>query len=103
MMANVSNCGQLHNELWKPSNIDELFAWVPLPYDVLIDVPKLDDALLATHSAVESAKVCYAGPQLKDSAPAGSPESHSGSPATEPQITAAQKHSISVNAKKSTN
>ena len=48
MMANVSDCGKLHNELWKPSDIGELFAWVPLPYNVLINVPELDDALLAT-------------------------------------------------------
>ena len=65
-MANVSDCGELHNELWKLSDIDELFARVPLPSDVLIDVPALDDALPATHSAVESAKVCYAGPRLKE-------------------------------------
>ena len=63
-MANFSDCGELHNELWKLSDIDELFARVPLPYDVLIDVPELDDALLATHFAVESAKVCYAGRQF---------------------------------------
>ena len=54
MMANVSDNGELRNELWKHS--DELFSRVPLPYDVLIDVPELDDALAATHSAVESAK-----------------------------------------------
>ena len=48
MMANVSDSGELHNELWKFSEIDELFARVPLPYDVLIDVPELDDALPAT-------------------------------------------------------
>ena len=71
MMANVSDSGELRNELWKLSDIDELFARVPLPYDVLIDVPELDDALAATHSAVESTKVCYAGPRLKDSAPTG--------------------------------
>ena len=28
-------------------------------------MPELDDVLLATHSAVESAKVCHAGPSLK--------------------------------------
>ena len=38
----------LHIELWKLSDIDELFALVPLPHDVLIDVPELDDALAAT-------------------------------------------------------
>ena len=59
MMANVSDCGKLHNELWKLSDIDKLFAQVPLRYDVLIDMPELDDALLATHSAVESAKACF--------------------------------------------
>ena len=86
-MANVSDCGELHNELWKLSDIDELFARVPLPYDVLIDVPELDDSLAAIHSAVESAKVCYAGPRLKDSTSAGSPESYFGCPATKSQIT----------------
>ena len=30
-MVNVSDCGELHNELRKPSDIDELFARVPLP------------------------------------------------------------------------
>ena len=68
-MANVSDCGELHNELWKLSDINELFALVPLPYDVVIDVPEVDDALQATHSAGKSAKVCYAGQQLKDSTP----------------------------------
>ena len=87
MMANVSDCGELHNELWKLTDIDELFARVPLPCDVLIDVPELDDALLATHSAVENAKVCYAGRRLKDSASASSPESCFGRPATQSQIT----------------
>ena len=87
MMANVTNSGELHNELLELSDIDEVFAWVPLPYDALIDVPELDDELLATHSAVESAKVCYAGPRLKDSASAGRPESCFGRPATESQIT----------------
>ena len=57
MMANVSDFGELHNELWNLPDTDELFARVPLPCVVLIDVPELDDALLATHSAVESAKV----------------------------------------------
>ena len=57
MMANVGDCGDLHNELWKLSDIDELFAQVPLPCVALIHVPELDDALLTTHSAVESAKV----------------------------------------------
>ena len=54
MIANISDCGELHNKLWKLSDIDELFARVPLPYDVLIDVPELDNVLLATHSAAES-------------------------------------------------
>ena len=65
-------------ELWKLS--DELFAQVPLPYNVLIDLPELDDALAATHSAVESAKVCYASPRLNGSAHAGSLESSFGCP-----------------------
>ena len=53
MMANaISNCGEVHNEVWKLSDVDELFARVPLPYNyVLIDVPELDDALLATQSS----------------------------------------------------
>ena len=97
-MANFSDCGELHNELWKFSDIDELFARVPLPYDVLNDVPELDDALLATHCAMKSAKVCHAGQQLKDNASAGSLESCFGRPATESQITvSAQKHSQPVN------
>ena len=75
VMANVSDCGELHNELGKLSDMEKLFAWVPLPYNVLIDVPELDDALLATHSAVESAKVCYVNPQLKDGTSTGRPES----------------------------
>ena len=41
MMANVSYCGELHNKLWKLSDIDKLFGRVPLLYDVLIDVPEL--------------------------------------------------------------
>ena len=86
-MANVSDCGELHNELWKLSGIDKLFAQVPLPYDILIDESELDDVLLATHSAVESAKICYASPLLKDSASAGRPESCFGLPVTESQIT----------------
>ena len=53
MMANVNDCGELYDELWELSDIDEQFAQVPLPDDV-IDVPAVDDALLATHSAVES-------------------------------------------------
>ena len=81
-MANVSDCGELHNELWKLLDMDELFARVPLPYDVLIDMPELDDALPATHSAVESSF---------------------GRPATESRITAEQKHSVPVNTKTSTN
>ena len=76
MMANVSDCGELHNRLWKLSDTDELFSRVPLLYNVLVDMPELDDVLPATHSAVESVKVCYAGPRLKDSTPAGSLESH---------------------------
>ena len=60
-MANVSDCGELHDELWELSDIDELFAHVPLPDDVN-DMPELDDALPATHSAVKRAKVCYARP-----------------------------------------
>ena len=66
-------------------------------------MPELDDVLPATHSAVESAKVCYAGPRLKDSTPAGSLESHFGRPATESQINAMQKHSVPVSTEKSTN
>ena len=88
MMANVSDCGELHDELWELSDIDELFAQVPLPDDV-INVPEVDDALTATHSVVESAKVCHAGARTEDSAPAGSPESRFGRPVTESQITAA--------------
>ena len=63
MMANVSDCGELHDEMWRLSDIhvDKLFAWVPLPNDV-ISVPELDDTLPASYSAVESAKVCYASP-----------------------------------------
>ena len=53
-MANVSDCGELHYKLWKLSDIDERFARVPLPYDVLIDLPELDNALTATHFAAES-------------------------------------------------
>ena len=87
MMANVSDCGELHNELWKLSDIDKLFARVPLLYDVLINVPELDDALLAIHSAVVSAKVCYAGRRLKDGVSASSLESCFGHPAPESQIT----------------
>ena len=102
-MANVRDCGELHNKLWKVSHIDELFAWAPLPYDVLIDMPELDDVLPATHSAVKSAKGCYAGSQLKNSASAGSPESCFRHPATELQITAAQKYSVPVNTKNCTN
>ena len=73
-MANVSDCGELHDEMWRLSDINKLFARVPLPDDV-ISVPELDDALLATHCAVESAKVCYAGLRLEDNTLAGSPES----------------------------
>ena len=87
-MANVSDCGELHNELWELSDIDEPFAQVQLP-DKAIDVPEVDDALPAIYSAVESAKVCHAGPWLEDSAPVGSPESHFGHPETKLQITAA--------------
>ena len=54
MMADVSDCGELHNKLLKLSDIDEPFAWVPLLYDVLIIVPELDIALPATHCAAES-------------------------------------------------
>ena len=63
--------------MWRLSDINKLFARVPLPNDV-ITVPELDDTLLTTHSAVESAKVCYAGPRLEDSAAAGSPGSRKG-------------------------
>ena len=61
MMANVSDCGELHDEMWRLSDIDKLFARVTLP-DNEISVSELADTVLATHSAVESAKVCYAGP-----------------------------------------
>ena len=101
MMANVSDCGELHNELWNFRTYCRR-ARVPLPYYVLIDVPELDDALEATHSTVESAKVCYASPLLKDSAPGGSPEYSFGRPAMEAQISAVQEHSVPVNAKTST-
>ena len=69
---------------------------------MLIDVPELNDALLATLSAVESAKVCFPSSWLKDSAPAGSPEIHFGCPAMKSQdiITAVQKHSAPVNTKR---
>ena len=96
-MACVSHCGEQHDKLWKRSDIGELFAQVPLPYDVLINVPELDSS---TQSAIESAKVRYAGPRLEDSAPAGSLESHFGRPATKSQITTAQKDSVPVNTKK---
>ena len=66
-------------------------------------MPELDDTLSATHSAVESAKVCYASPQLEDSAPAGSLESCFGRPVTESQVTAAQRDTVPVNTKESTN
>ena len=52
MTANFIDCEELYNQLWKLTDIDELFARVPLPYNVLIDVSELDDALLATHFAV---------------------------------------------------
>ena len=55
--------GDPHDELWKLSDIDNLFAWVPLPYkeayNVLIDVPEWDDALPATHSFVEIREYMY--------------------------------------------
>ena len=65
-MPNVSDCGDLYDKLWKLSDIDKLSAQVPLPDDV-IDVPDLGIVLLVTHSAVESAKVCYTDPRLEDS------------------------------------
>ena len=37
-MADVSDCGELHNELWELLGVDKLFAQVPLPDDV-INVP----------------------------------------------------------------
>ena len=74
-MASVSDCGELHNELCKLSDKDKLFAGVPLPCDVLIDVQEMDDTLLDTRSAVESAKVCYASLRLKDSTPTDGPGS----------------------------
>ena len=58
MMANVSDCGELHDKLWKLSDRDKLFAHVPFPDDVIV-VPELDNTLPTTHSAVGSAKVCY--------------------------------------------
>ena len=104
-MANVSDFGELHNELWKLSDIDELlFTWAPLPCVVLIDVPELDDALLATHSAVKSAKVYYAVRRLKESASASCPESCLDVlRRSRRSLSAAQKHSEHVNTKKSTN
>ena len=87
MMANISDCGELHNELWKFSDINELFAQVPLSYDVLNDVPELDDALLAIHYAVKSAKVSHASRRLKNNTSTSSLESCFGRPATESQIT----------------
>ena len=65
-MANISSYGELHDELWESSDLDELFAQVPSP-----DMPELDDAPLTIHSAVESAKACYPDP---DGAPAHGPE-----------------------------
>ena len=47
MMANVSGCWELHDDLWKLLDRNKLFAWASLPYNVLIDVPELDDTLLA--------------------------------------------------------
>ena len=95
MMANISDYGELHDELWESSDLDELFAQVPLP-----DVPELDVALPAIHSAVESAKVCYADP---DSAPARGPECRFRRAVTESEISAVQNASVPVNTKKSTN
>ena len=66
-------------------------------------MPELDDALLATCSVVESAKVCYVSPRLEDSTPASSLESCFGRPLIESQITAAQKDSVPINTKQSTN
>ena len=53
MMANASVYGEIHDKLWELSDTDKLFAQVSLPEDV-IDMPELDDALLATHSACQS-------------------------------------------------
>ena len=76
MMANISR-GELHDELWKLFDIGGTVCSDPITQPVsdltdipppdqiprkgivpddVIDVPELDDALLATHSAVESAK-----------------------------------------------
>ena len=57
MISNIIDCGELHDELWELSDIHELFAQVPL-LDNVINVPELDDALPANHSALESVKVC---------------------------------------------
>ena len=73
MTTNTSDCGELH-KLWKLSGIHKLFAWVVSPDDVINEL-EMDDAPPATLSAVESAKVCYAGPLLEDRAPEGSPQS----------------------------
>ena len=103
-MANVSDFGELHNELWKLPDTDELFARVLLPCVVVIDVPELDDALLATHSAVKSAKVYYAVRRLKESASASCPESCLDVlRRSRRSLSATQKHSEHVNTKKSTN
>ena len=101
MMAIVSDCGQLHDKLWKLSGVDKLFARVLSPEDV-INVLELDNTVPATHSAVESAKVCYASPLLEDRAPVGSLQSHfvHVRTMTESQITAAQKESVPVNPKR---
>ena len=49
MMANVSDCRELHDQMWKLSDIDELFelfAQVLIPDDE-INVPEQDDMLSA--------------------------------------------------------
>ena len=58
--TNIWTPTHVHDKLRKLSDINKLFAQIPLPYNkpynVLIDMPELDDVLLATHSAVESTK-----------------------------------------------
>ena len=101
-MADASDCGELQNEPWELSDTDELFAQVLLPDDI-IDGREQDDALVATDSVGESAKVCYPAPRLESSAAAGCPESRFGPPVTDSEIIAAQKASVPANTKKSTN
>ena len=103
-MANVSDCGELRDKLWNLSDVNELFPWVPLFTWRCIHRSTRNGRCAPGYSFCcgNCRSLLYQSTVGRYcSAPAGSLGSHLRSPATESQITAAQKTSVLINTKKS--